>query len=155
MKHMITIVAIVGALAILPAGLKEAIEQGLLRSADFRSRVLEEKTAQLETEISRMKRYFSLNSGALYMFKSERMEITLPGKTMAAGAKHNYDLNVSLEQPIFTGHRLTQTVNISRLQQAAAHEQTLMQRIETAAGIKTSYFKALVAHKERVCKFYG
>lgn len=130
--------------------LKTAIEKGLLRSLDYRNQVLEEKSKGLERQKARMKKYFSIDSGASYLFKSEQMEILFPGNTIKAGAKHNYDLNLSLKQPIFTGSILTQAVKAAGLQQAIAQNQVLLAKMETAAAIKSSYFNYhLLLNKKR------
>lgn len=120
--------------------LEEAIQKGLERSASYRNQVLEEKSLELEKKTAQMKRFFSLDSAGSYLYKSEQMEITLPGKSIKAGAKHNYDLNLSLKQPLFTGNILSNGVKLSALELAVAQNQTLLENIDIAAEIKSSYF---------------
>lgn len=120
--------------------LEEAIQKGLERAVGYRNQVLEEKSLELEKKTAQMKRYFSLDSAASYVFKSEQMEIMFPGISLKAGAKHNYDLNLSLKQPLFTGNILSNGVKLSELELAAAQSQTLLEKIDSAAEIKSSYF---------------
>lgn len=147
MKRFITFVFIIlivlnGPVWLSAAGvsLDEAIQKGLERAAGYRNQVLEEKSLELEKKTAQMKRYFSLDSAASYVFKSEQMEIMFPGISLNAGAKHNYDLNLSLKQPLFTGNILSSGVKLSELELAAAQSQTLLEKIDSAAEIKSSYF---------------
>jgi OMF family outer membrane factor len=147
MKRFITFVFIIlivlnGPVWLSAAGvsLEEAIQKGLERAAGYRNQVLEEKSLELEKKTAQMKRYFSLDSAASYVFKSEQMEIMFPGISLKAGAKHNYDLNLSLKQPLFTGNILSNGVKLSELELAAAQNQTLLEKIDSAAEIKSSYF---------------
>ncbi|MDQ1352928.1 MAG: TolC family protein [Acidobacteriota bacterium] len=127
----------------LPAegvSLEEAIQRGLERSATYRNQALEEKSLELEKKTAQMKRFFSLDSAGSYLFKSEQMEIAFPGKSIKAGAKHNYDLNLSLKQPFFTGNILSNGIKLSELELAVAQNQALLEKIDIAAEIKSSYF---------------
>lgn len=120
--------------------LEEAIQKGLERSASYRNQMLEEKSLELEKKTAQMKKFFSLDSAGSYLYRSEQMEITFPGKSIKAGAKHNYDLNLSLKQPLFTGNILSNAVKLSELELAVAQNQSLLEKIDIAAGIKSSYF---------------
>ncbi len=124
--------------------LDTAIEKGLLRAVNYRNQVLEEKSKALERESARRKKYFSLDSSASYLFKSEQMEILFPGQVIKAGAKHNYDLNLSLKQPIFTGDILTSSVKAAGLQQAIAQNRVLLEKMETAAAMYPGTFSYLI-----------
>ncbi len=120
--------------------LQTAIEKGLQRAANYQNMILEEKSRELEKRTAQMKKYFSIESGGSYLFKSEQMEILFPGQSITAGAKHNYDMNLSLKQPIYTGNILSHSVNMSEIQLAITQNQTLMEKIEVASKIKSSYF---------------
>ncbi len=120
--------------------LQTAIEKGLQRAVNYQNQVLEEKSGELEKRTAQMKKYFSIGFDGSYLFKSEQMEIPFPGQSIIVGAKHNYDMNLSLKQPIFTGNILTNSVKISDIQLAIAQTQTLMEKVEIAAKIKSSYF---------------
>jgi outer membrane protein TolC len=120
--------------------LETAVEKGLQRAVDYQNQILDEKTRVLEKKSAKMKKYLSIDSAASYLYKSEQMEISFPGMSVTAGAKHNYDLNIALKQPIYTGNILTESVKGEELQLAVAQNRTLVEAIETAAEIKSSYF---------------
>lgn len=120
--------------------LEDAIRKGLERAAGYRNQVLEVDALKLEKRTAEMKRYFSLDSSGSYLFRSEQMEIAFPGKVMKAGAKHNYDVNLALKQPLFTGNILSQGVKLSELELAIAENQALLEKSVVVAEIKSSYF---------------
>lgn len=173
---VITMLFTISALFAAPAftaevTLPEAVEKSLQRTAGYQNRLLDQKVRELETQTAGMNKYFTAAAGGSYMYRSEQMEISLPGQTMKAGAKHNYDLNLSLIQPLFTGFKLTQAVKMSELREAMNRNQTLLEKIRTAAAVKNSYFNyrllankkkslnillhRLNLHRERLEKFYN
>jgi len=130
--------------------LEAAVQKGMERAAALRNRLLDERVKALEKKNAIMRKYFSVDSGASYLFKSEQMHISFPGMSVTAGAKHNYDLNVSVRQPIFTGNILDRSVKVSELQSAIAQSQTALEKNEIAASVKTSYFNyRLLASKRK------
>ena len=124
--------------------LQTAIEKGLQRAANFQNGILEEKSRELEKRTAQMEKYFSIASGGSYLFKSEQIEVPFPGMSIYAGAKHNFDMNLSLKQPIFIGNILTHSIRAAEIQLAIAQNQTSMEKIEIAAKIKSSYFNSLL-----------
>jgi outer membrane protein TolC len=120
--------------------LQTAIEKGLQRAANYNNNILEEKSRKLEKRTAQMKKYFSIESGGSYLFKSEQMEIPFPGESLTVGAKHNYDMNLSLKQPIYTGNIRSHSIDMSEIQMAIAKNQTSMEKIEIVSKIKSSYF---------------
>jgi outer membrane protein TolC len=120
--------------------LETAVQKALERAAGPGNSVLEEQVKELEVRNARVKKFFSVDSNATYLFKSEQMEVSFPGKSVKAGAKHNYDLNLSLRQPIYTGNILAESVKVSEFQLAAARNRTLLETMDTAAAVKSSYF---------------
>lgn len=137
----------------LPAEItmQQAIQSGIQMSSAFQNQVLETHSLELLEKTARLKKWFNIDSGGSYLYRSEQMEITLPdmnpapgiiipGSSMTVGAKHNYDLKLSLTQAIFTGEILTNNAKLAGVKLAAAEKQLLLSKIETAAGIKKSYF---------------
>jgi len=120
--------------------MEDAIQKGLERAGAYRNLALEEKSLELEKRTAQMKKFFSLDAAGSYLFRSEQMEITFPGMSLKAGAKHNYDLNFSLKQPLFTGNILSNAVKLSELELAVAQNRALLEKIDIAAEIKSSYF---------------
>lgn len=131
--------------------LEQAIREGINRDKNYKNHLLDTQSIELAKKNARMKQLFTIDSGASYLFKSEQMEITLPdmnpapgvvipGFGMSVGAKHNYDIKLSLTQPIFTGHILGSAVKLESVKLAVEQNRVLLSKIETAAAIKRSYF---------------
>lgn len=131
--------------------MEQAVRNGINLSKTYKNHLLETRSLELAKKNARMRKWFSINSGGSYFFKSDRMEITLPdmnpvpgvvipGSSMVVGAKHNYDVKLSLTQPIFSGNILSSAVKLETVKLAVAENQVLLSKIETAAGIKKSYF---------------
>ena len=150
---------------LLPAGkipLKKAVETGIQQDSQYKNRLLDTKITHLNRQKAQMKRLFNLDFGGSYVFKSQQMEIAvIPGMEITAGAKHNYDLKLSLVQPIFTGNILSNAVKLETQKETVSENNTLLREIEVAGMIKRSYFtyrllenkkKSLSNHNQRICQ---
>jgi len=131
--------------------MEQAIREGIKLNKVYKNHVLENRSLELTRKSARMNRWFNLNAGASYLYKSEQMEISfpdtnpvpgvvIPGFAMSVGAKHNYDLKLSLTQPIFTGNILNNAVKLESVKIAVEENRVRLARIEVAAEIKRSYF---------------
>ena len=120
--------------------IKQAIREGIKLNKTYKNHMVETRSLELAEKNARMKRWFNLNSGVSYLYKSEQMEISFPGMAMSVGAKHNYDMKLSLTQPIFTGNILENAVKLESVKLAVEENRVRLARIEAAAGIKSSYF---------------
>jgi len=131
--------------------LKKAIEKGIQMDNQYKNRLLDTEISGLNQKIARMKKLFDVDLGGSYFFKSQQMEIAfpdsnpapgvvIPGMNILAGAKHNYDLKLSLVQPIFTGGILSNHVKLETLKQLREEYNTDFRKIEVAGMIKSSYF---------------
>jgi outer membrane protein TolC len=161
--------------------LKQAIETGTRMDSQYKNHLLEHDIGRLNRAKARMKTLFQLDFGGSYLFKSQQMEIlfpdvhpapgaAMPGSKITAGAKHNYDLKLSLVQPIFTGGVLANAVKLETQKQILTKHQTALREIEVAAKIKSSYFtyrllenkkkslslliKSLKLHLKKITDFY-
>jgi len=130
--------------ALMPAGkipLKKAVETGIKKDSQYKNRLLDSKITRLNRQKVQMKRLFNLDFGGSYLFKSQQMEIAvIPGTTITAGAKHNYDLKLALVQPIFTGNILANAIKLEMQKETVTKNKTLLREIEVAGLIKFSYF---------------
>ena len=140
--------------------LERAIKNGIRINWNQKNRILEEKKQKLNKENAEMKRLFTINFGAVYLYKSDQMEITLPdmnpapgiiipGEKILAGAKHNFDLNISLVQPIFTGNILSNSAKIEQIKLNIEEDKTLLNKIEISHAIKSSYFNYILLINKR------
>lgn len=131
--------------------MEQAIREGIKLSYNYKNHMLETRALELAKKNALMNKMFNLTSGASYLFKSAQMEITLPdmnpalgvvipGSSMLVGAKHNFDVKLSLSQPIFTGNILTNMVKLETVKIAVEENRAQLSKIETAAEIKGSYF---------------
>ena len=129
--------------------LEDAIQKGLARASGYQNQVLEIKSLELEKQTAMMKRYFSLDSSGSYLYRSEQLVITLPGMTINAGAKNNYDMNLALKQPLFTGNSISNGIKMRELELAVAQNKALLQKIDVTAEIKSSYFNYFLLLNKR------
>lgn len=131
--------------------LEKAIEKGIHRDPHYKNRLLDAEIIELNQKKTRMKKLFRVDLGGAYLFKSQQMGIVfpdsnpapgvvIPGMNILAGAKHNYDLKLSLVQPIFTGGILSNHVKLETLNQLREKYNTDFRKIEVAGMIKSSYF---------------
>jgi outer membrane protein TolC len=131
--------------------LKKAIEKGIQLDNQYKNRLIDTEISGLNQKKARMKKLFYVDSGGSYFFKSQKMEIVfpesnpvpgvvIPGMNILAGAKHNYDLKLSLVKPISTGGILSNHVKLERLNQIREKYNADSRKIEVAGIIKSSYF---------------
>jgi outer membrane protein TolC len=131
--------------------LEKAIEKGIQMDNQYKNQLLDTEISGLNQKKARMKKLFSIDLGGSYFFKSQQMEISfpdstpapgvvIPGMNILAGAKHNYDLKLSLVQPIFTGGILSNHVKLETINQLREKYNTDSREIQVAGMIKASYF---------------
>ncbi len=161
---MKTIFCLLLSLAAVPGWAKvplsQAVTRGLALSAALQNQQLDTETARINRQNASYRKWFNVDSGFSYLYKSQQMEIEfptinagpgiiIPGRTIVAGAKNNYDLRLTLSQPLFTGGLLSQTVQRETLNATAETLRSQAQHLEVAGRIKISYFnyRLLAAHK--------
>lgn len=131
--------------------LRTAVKNGLRLSESLQTQIREEETARLSREAAERKKWFTIDAAASYMYRSEQMEIVfpsttlgtglvIPGRTLLAGSRNNYDLKASLAQPIYLGGILRLSERREEINAAAERETTRLKRIEAAMKIRTSYY---------------
>ena len=124
--------------------LEIAIKNAIKMDVNYKNQVLEEKSSQIKKKNAQMKKLFSINSNISYIFKSEKMKIEFPGATMYAGSKNNYDINLSLQQPIFSGNILSNLSNMEEINLAIEKNKTLLKKIDIVFNVKSTYFKYIL-----------
>jgi outer membrane protein len=121
--------------------LEKAVQAGISQDSRYKNQLLDNAIAAENLQKARMKKFFSLDFNGSYLFKSEQMEISfLPGKTITAGSKNNYDVKLSVTQPIFTGGILSNSIALETEKQQVESYKTQLLEIELAGKIKASYF---------------
>ena len=140
--------------------LEKAIESGIQKDPQYQNRLLDSKIAALNRQKARLKKLFNLNFNSSYLFKSQQMEIVLPdsqpapgvvipGMQMTAGSKHNYDLKLSLTQPIFTGNILSNSAKLEMQKETVTRNNAFLREIEITGLIKLSYFTYQLLENKR------
>lgn len=121
--------------------LQKAVEKGINMDATLLNRHLDNQKNLIELQKARDTKWFTLDANGSYIFKSEQMEISfIPGKTIEAGSKHNYDLKLGLQQPIFTGNMIANTIRMEEQKTGITALQVTSRELEVAGLIKSSYF---------------
>jgi outer membrane protein TolC len=149
--------------AVEKISLEQAVEDGLKISGSYKNRFLSEKEAELRVEQSLKDRLFSLDLKANYLYKSDTMTIefpgvdipgviSVPGQSYKAGLYHNYDLSVSLSQPLFNGGVLSRRVEMEKVREAVEANQTELERDSLVDIIKSSFYdyQILMSQKKAV-----
>jgi outer membrane protein TolC len=132
--------------------LTTAIQEGLKKDYAYQNAVLDMERASLEQQLSEKNKLFQVDLDASYLYRSETMVIdypsmdiaglgTVPGRRIEAGVHHNYDLNLGLTQPLFTGGILTNSVRLDEVRRAIAINRKALQENEIAGLIKSSFFR--------------
>jgi len=131
--------------------LEQAVQDGLNMSGSYQNRFLTQKQSALRVDQSSKNKRFNLDFNARYLYKSETLNIefpgieipgmiSLPGQNIEAGLHHNYDLSLSLNQPIFTGRVLSRMVEMEKVQEAVETNQTELEKNLIVDLIKSSFF---------------
>jgi outer membrane protein TolC len=131
--------------------LEQAVAEGIKRDAQYRNRRLDAELTDLNRQKARMKKLFTVDLSGAYLFKSEQLEIAFPGapSPITAGSKHNYDLKLSVLQPIFTGKIPAHQVEMETQQQLMDYQNAATRKIEVAGLIKSSYFTCRMLESKR------
>lgn len=130
--------------------LEKAIKRGIEKSLVIQNNHLEQARLKLEKQKRESRKWFELNLGGTYLYKSQQMEISLSeipiGSTtispepIVVGAKHNYDLRLSLTQPLYTGKRLSSLAGLKGIELEMEEHTTRLNTIDIATRIKVTYF---------------
>ncbi len=149
--------------AVETISLELAVEDGLKMSGSYKNRLLSEKEAGLRVEQSLKDKLFSLDFNANYLYRSDIMTIefpgvnipgliSVPGQSYEAGLYHNYDLSVSLSQPLFNGGILSCRVEMEKVREAVEANQTELERDSLVDLIKSSFYdyQILMSQKRAV-----
>ena len=134
--------------------LSQAIFEGLKLSGEYQNRLLDDRSMELERILAGKDKFFTVGFEANYLYRSQTMSLetpsisipgvgTIPGRTIEAGVKNNFDLKLSLVQPLYSGGILTNKENSMGLRRAIEQNYTNLKEIEIAGYIKSSFFTYL------------
>ncbi|MBD3415307.1 MAG: hypothetical protein GF421_12870 [Candidatus Aminicenantes bacterium] len=136
--------------------LEQAIKDGLRMSGAYQNRFLSQKQAAIRLKQSSKNKLFHLELNANYVYRSETMTVefpgvqipgmvSIPGQSFEAGLHHNYDVFLSLSQPLFTGGVLSNAVKTDKVREAVEMNQTELEKSSLVGQIKSSFFDYRIA----------
>ncbi len=140
--------------------LDKAIEEGLKKDSEYLNSVLDQEKAEIQRRLAERRKLFRLDFDGSYIYRSETMKIDffsgqIPGFTsfssqpVEIGLMNNFDFNVSLTQPLFTGGILTNSIKLEEVRRAEAANQTILKKNEFSGLIKSSFFQYLLLTRRR------
>jgi outer membrane protein TolC len=140
--------------------LERAIEEGLKKDSEYLNSVLEQEKAEIQRHLAERKKLFRLDFDGSYIFRSETMKIDFfsgqipefipfSSQPVEIGLMNNFDFNISLTQPLFTGGILTNSIKLEEVRKAEAANQTVLKKNEFSGLIKSSFFQYLLLTHRR------
>lgn len=132
--------------------LDQAIKDALRRSETLQQAALEVNYLSSRTRLTEKNKLFQVNFDGNYLYRSQTIVLELPALPspltgqltplqIEGGLKHNYDLNLSLTQPLFTGGQLTRAVELSRLQKLMALDQKSLVINRVISQVVSSFYR--------------
>jgi len=140
--------------------LEKAISEGLKKDCEYANTLLEKEQAETQVRLSEKDKRLRLSFDGNYFYRSETMAVDFPStqipggglipeREVEAGVNHNFDLNLAITQPLFTGGILSNSVKMEELRAVVQTHQTTLRENEIAGLIKTSYFQYLLLIRKR------
>ena len=141
--------------------LTDVIKKGIKINVETKDLSIQEKIDLLTIDISEKKKLFKVDLSGSYLFRSDIMEInfpdtvlsptmTVPGKSIEAGTYHNFDLNLSIMQPIYTGNIISNNVKLNKNSILIGKSNTKLSNLQISGKIKNSYFKYMILKEEKL-----
>lgn len=134
--------------------LDESIQIGLQNSNQIHSSLMSLKAVQAQARQVGASRFFSLDFGASYtrLSKVPPFSVNTPfgNFTISPSIFDNYNLKLSLQQPLFTGFRLSSIYDAAKLNASAAKQDYTKEEQDLFLNIKKAYwglFKAIQIKK--------
>ncbi len=139
--------------------LEDVIKKGIRINTESKNLSIQEKIDELNKEIIEKKKLFTINLSGTYLLKSDIMSIvfpetvlsptqTIPGKQIDAGEYHNFDINLSLLQPIYTGNIISNRIKLKKNEVKITKNNSIKSNFQISGKIKYSYFKYMILKTE-------
>ena len=141
--------------------LSQAVVDAWKISPALRSQQLEERAAATAGLTALRQKYFSAAFSGSYRYASDKVEVKIsdfpfplspgipPGTAVLSAPSDNFDLKLSLHQPIFSGGILENAVKMEAMREAAERDLTRLKKIELAGRVKNSFFNHRLFCKKR------
>jgi outer membrane protein TolC len=148
---------------VLPAKvtLSQAVASAWNISRGLDSQKLEEEAAAIAGLTALRQKYFSVFFNGIYRYTSDKVEVKIsdfpfpvsanipPGTVVLSAPNDNFDLKMSLVQPLYSGGLLSNAVKIETVRGAAEKDLTRLKKIELAGKVRSSYFNYLLFCSKR------
>jgi outer membrane protein TolC len=148
---------------VLPAkvSLGQAVAHAWKISYSLDSQRLEEEAAVTARLTALRQKYFSVFAGGSYRYTSDKVEVkvsdfpfpvsaNIPPDTIVLSAPNdNFDLKLSLAQPIYSGGILANAVRMETIREATERDLTRLKKIELSGKVKNSFFNHRLFCKKR------
>ncbi|MCX6558435.1 MAG: TolC family protein [Candidatus Aminicenantes bacterium] len=148
---------------VLPAKvtLSQAVASAWAISRSLDSQKLEEEAASIAGLTALRQKYFSVFFNGSYRYTSDKVEVKIsdfpfpisadipPGTVVLSAPNDNFDLKMSLVQPLYSGGLLNNAVKMEAIRGAAEKDLTRLKKIELAGKVRFSYFNYLLFCKKR------
>jgi outer membrane protein TolC len=148
---------------VLPAKvtLSQAVANAWTISRSLDSQKLEEEAAAIAGLTALRQKYFSVFFNGSYRYTSDKVQVKIsdfpfpinaeipPGTVVLSAPNDNFDLKLSLVQPIYSGGVLSNTVRTEAIREAAERDLTRLKKIELAGKVKGSFFSHRLFCKKR------
>lgn len=138
--------------------LEKAMADALQISQNLRQAALETDYLSRQTMLQKKNKLFEIYFGGNYLYRSQTPVLELPLALSApanlssltssffpmrieGGLKHNYDLNLSLRQPLFTSGQLTRAVELNRIQQLMANDHQSLVANQIITQVISSFYR--------------
>lgn len=132
--------------------LKKAIESGVMKNYGMNNLILDEKISAKEKEMMKREALFKLDLNGSYLYRSEKIhmqlpdvvvspQVTIPGMSFDAGTLHNFDINLSVKQPLFTGNIISNSVKVFEEKRGVNLNAAALMKLRISTLIKSSYFR--------------
>ncbi|MBU4269091.1 MAG: TolC family protein [Acidobacteria bacterium] len=148
---------------VLPAKvtLSRAVVSAWTISRSLDSQKLEEEAAAIAGLTALRQKYFSVFFSGIYRYTSDKVEVKIsdfpfpvgadipPGTVVLSAPNDNFDLKMSLVQPLYSGGLLSNALKMEAIRGAAEKDLTRLKKIELAGKVRSSYFNYLLFCNKR------
>lgn len=128
--------------------LTEAVDRALVHSYRIQAAQYDSATAQHDLRAASAERFPTLSLNATTYFLDEVQSVDLPVPTVAEmeiGSKENYQVDVKLNVPLFTGGKITAGINTRQAALAAQIAGLTAQRATIAYQCRSACFNLMIA----------
>jgi len=141
--------------------LSQAVASAWAINRGLDSQKLEEEAAAIAGLTALRQKYFSVFFNGSYRYTSDKVEVKIsdfpfpisadipPATVVLSAPNDNFDLKMSLVQPLYSGGCLSNAVKIEAIRGLAEKDLTRLKKIELAGKVRSSYFNYLLFCKKR------